>query len=188
MPDDSIMDLVDNVEVLYNAKLQVFDRWISLGDTWDERLARKKALFYARRFSERLKQMGLVSGRYKKADLNQFVDEILAEFHEYRDYKIKEATQRQRAPKPAAPMTQGDIEYAEKYEGLAQRIGIDILKGLVPASAERVRKAIETGDLHLNTIPLRHWDAAAGFIHGASDLSLSEKVGVLKHVAKWHYA
>jgi hypothetical protein len=46
---------------------------------------------------------------------------------------------------------------------------------------------LETGDPHLNTIPLYQWDTSAAAIRVPS-LSLSEKVCVLKHVAKWHYA
>ncbi len=68
-------------------------------------------------------------------------------------------------------------------------IGVDELKKLIPSSPEKIRKALERGDKHLNTIPLRKWDAAAAEIpEEGFNFSLSEKVSALKHVAKWHYA
>lgn len=187
MPEDSIMDLVDNVESLYNRKAEVFDRWMAEGDAWNKSLAQLKALRMAERFAREVKEMGLVTGRYKKSDLRQFADEMLAEFEEHRDYQIKVAVERSRTPQPPEPMTPEAVEHAEKYEELARKIGIDVLQQLIPAPPEKIRKALETGDPHLNTVPLRHWDAAAAAIQ-IPGLSLSEKVCALKHVATWHYA
>ncbi|MCJ7609763.1 hypothetical protein MUP00_08875, partial [Candidatus Bathyarchaeota archaeon] len=101
--------------------------------------------------------------------------------------QIKAIAERPREVLTPEPMTPADVEFAEKCEALAQQIGVDLLRDLVPASPELVRKALEQGDKYLNTIPLRKWDAATTAIEGC-DLSLSDKVCALKHVAKWHYA
>ncbi len=93
-------------------------------------------------------------------------------------------------------------EHEKKYEELAQRIGIEALKRIVPATAERVKAALANGDEPLNTIPLMLWDRRAGLVSlmapvrlswsapwlpdVASGLSLAERVCVLKHVAKYH--
>lgn len=95
----------------------------------------------------------------------------------------------------------------QKYEILASRIGIQALKRVLPASAKEIITALEKDDHHLNTIPLAKWDKAAGYISGlenysdgptrlsfagpwsspdAHNLSLAERVCVLKHVARHH--
>lgn len=190
MPEDSIMDFVDNEESLYNRKLALFDRWMAQGDTWHKRLARIKAVDLGRILADNIREMGLIlgQGRYKKDDIQKFADEMLSEFDEYREYEIKAIAERSRAAQNPTPMTQEDLQHAERCEGIAQRIGIDVLKRLVPASPEKIRKALETGDPYLNTIPLRYWDQAASAIPYVQGLSLSEKVCALKHVAQWHYA
>jgi hypothetical protein len=102
---------------------------------------------------------------------------------------IKEAVEREtHVPTPAElNMTPEDIEHAKKCETLAQLIGIDVLRELVPATPEKIRKALEKGDKHLNTIQLRKWDQAVAAIPGR-EFTLSDKVCALKHVATWHYA
>lgn len=188
MPDDSIMDFVDNEESLYNRKIAVFDKWIAQGDTWKPSVAKIKALHLGQIFADDIRESGLLAGqgRYKKSDIEQFAKEMLAEFKEYSDYKIKAAAERDRTPAIKKPMTPEEAEWAKKCDDNAKRIGIDLLKSLIPASHERVRRALETNDPHLNTIPLRDWDAAVASLH-APGLSLSEKVCALKHVARWYY-
>ena len=95
-------------------------------------------------------------------------------------------------------------EHYERYETLAQKIGIKGLKDHLPSSwAETIRLALANGDEDLNTIKLRKWDNLAGatFSFGenftlshdgiwasenAKSLSLAERVCVLKHVAAHH--
>ena len=103
-------------------------------------------------------------------------------------------------------------EHETKYEALAQKLGIEALKWLVPAKPEEIRQALVAGDEHLNTIQLPRWDRAAGVRpawklfssdwpqtelrisarrsdlpwHKEPTLSLAERVCVLKHVAKFH--
>lgn len=101
----------------------------------------------------------------------------------------------------------GAVEHVQKYEQIAQSIGVDVLLPLLPrrASPARVKAALDSGDEHLNTIPLSCWDRAAGYVHRevrdelhgpenvptpaplrGRSLSLAERVCVLKHVARYH--
>lgn len=115
-------------------------------------------------------------------------------------------------------------EHHDRMAKLAQELGFDKLRALVPVSIDRVRDALRKGDEHLNTIGLHLWDRAAvrsstfepptartgfypslgiGFLQGKDEpyatlrasargepwcakpgLSLSERVCVLKHVAR----
>jgi hypothetical protein len=57
-------------------------------------------------------------------------------------------------------------EHFDKYEAMAQRIGIDRLVAVLeamPLSPARVQRALDSGDEHLNSIPLREWDRATGW-------------------------
>lgn len=103
----------------------------------------------------------------------------------------------------------GAVEHAQKYEQIAQSIGVGVLLALLPerATPARVKAALGAGDEHLNTIPLSSWDMAAGYVHRevrnelhgpdnvptpaplrGRSLSLAERVCVLKHVARYHLA
>lgn len=181
MPQDSIMDMVNNIESLYNLKMELFDRWMEEGDAWSKETAMEEATNLAGQFAASL------SERYSRRAIVEAAGEMLEEFEEHREDTIREVARRERTPQAPQSMTPGEIEHAEKYEALARKLGIDQLRELIPASRERIQRAIETGDQHLNTIPLRKWDAAAAGIR-VPGLGLMEKVCVLKHVAKWHYA
>jgi hypothetical protein len=57
-------------------------------------------------------------------------------------------------------------EHFDKYEALAQRIGIDRLVAVLKhmsLTPGRIQRALDQGDEHLNSIPLRMWDAAVGY-------------------------
>lgn len=94
--------------------------------------------------------------------------------------------------------------YAE-YEALAQELGIDTLRRMIPKDwRETIKLALATGDDALNTISLKKWDRIAGIVnHGYGDnfhlihdfpwngiaslgLSAAERVCLLKHVAQYH--
>lgn len=111
-------------------------------------------------------------------------------------------------------------EHRAKYEALAQELGVEALKALVPATNAQITAALASGDEHLNTIPLRRWDMAAaawscvpkedansyrsrtrcphckqGYVYTTPPtpdvwekrrLTLSERVCVLKHVARYY--
>ena len=90
-----------------------------------------------------------------------------------------------------------DPKFWDKYETIAQDIGIDTLKAMVPAKKTEIVKALSDGDEYLNSIPLQKWDAAAGYYgQGANiqmswhqlfkGMSLAERVCTLKHVARTH--
>jgi hypothetical protein len=53
-------------------------------------------------------------------------------------------------------------EHYRKYEELTRWLGLDALKSLVPFPADRIRQALESGDEHLNTLPLHVWDKQDG--------------------------
>lgn len=185
--DDSILDLVDNIEDLYNQKNRFYDALMAKGDTLTDVMAITSAARFANRMAIELKESGYVPKRYTQKEVQQAAKELLEGFEEYRDYAIKQAAERQRTDVQPPPMTPEDIEHAKKYDDLARQLGIDALVGLIPASREIVEKALRTGDPYLNSIPLWKWDLAAEAIK-VPGLSLSEKVCALKHVAKWHYA
>jgi hypothetical protein len=183
------MDMADNIESLYNRKIELYDRWMSRGDALSEVQAYTEAHRLARSLARTLESGGHVRGRYTLKDIALATDEIMKGFPEHQHYAVKRATERPREPVAPQPMTAGEVEHAQKYEALARKIGIEDLQALIPASREQVQKAIETGDRHLGMIPLVKWDrAAAGIQVPGLSLSLSEKVCVLKHVATWHYA
>jgi hypothetical protein len=186
-PDDSLMDMVDNIEGMYTTKIRMFDRWVEEGDSWSEATARRQALALAKEFASELEESDMVTGKYRLEDYRKATSEMMEQFEEHRDYAIKEAVERSRKQVPSPAMDAGAVEHAQKYEALAQLLGVDFLRKLIPASPERVRKALETGDQHLNTIPIYKWDDA-GLSIQKPGLSMAEKVCVLKHVAKWHYA
>jgi len=98
-------------------------------------------------------------------------------------------------------------EHYLKYDALARRIGIEALKKVVPVDRDRILEALRGRDYYLNTIPLTWWDRArqahytfpedAGKHLGfnppwtpkvARNLSLAERVCILKHVAVLYIA
>lgn len=83
-------------------------------------------------------------------------------------------------------------EHFEKYEAMAQAIGIDKLVNMVPFTQGEVRTALANGDTHLNSLPLRKWDAMHMWVRMSAaphyrTWPLSYTVCVLKHVAEHHY-
>lgn len=200
MPDDTIMDMVNNLEPMYNRVMELYDGWMQAGEDLDEDEAQQAAFNLADELAEALSEGEHVRGRYSNSDVRDAAQEIWDGFPEHREYEIKAAAERSaaRAARRARravdelsalgqEMEAGDIEHAKKNEALAQDIGLERLKSLIPVSPQQVRLALESGDQHLNSIKLRKWDAAALGLRGL-ELSLSEKVSLLKHVAKWHYA
>ena len=190
MPQDSIRLWIQNEESFYNDVNGLYDTWIEMGDAWDEKTARKEASALIAHIAEAIESKPFMRGeRYSADDRQDAVDELMDDFKNYRDeaieYTVKKA---QEKPKPEDfTMDERDKDHAKKYEALAQKLGIEDLKKLIPVSPEKIRAALEKGDKHLNSIKLRKWDAAGMAIRGQG-LSMAEKVCVLKHVAKWHYA
>jgi hypothetical protein len=121
-------------------------------------------------------------------------------------------------PKPRKPMDQATVEYTKKMDQLLVQLGIRMLPDIVdhpvnmteadarqaaidylvrfmPASKAKIRHALDTGDEHLNTIKPRLWDEKAEEFNykrfrlpQGYRLTLRDAVGLLKHVATWHYA
>lgn len=189
MPQDSISDWIANEESFYNDVNGLYDTWVEQGDGWDEKSARKEADALVRHIAEAIQNFDFVDDEYSENEIREAVDEVLEGFEEYREEAIKAAVKEvTQKPKPEDfVMDEGDKEHAKKYEALAQKLGIEKLRALMPVSAAKIRAALEKGDKHLNSIRLRKWDEAGTAIRGEG-LSMAEKVCVLKHVAKWHYA
>lgn len=187
MPTDELMDIVNNEEPLYNEVQDLYASWMRSEEDMDKKAMLRSAVSLAMRLAQEVENI-VQDGRYSGPNINDAAKDILDGYDEYREYAIKKAMERAtRKPKPEdLEMTPGDTEHAKKYEALAQKIGIDTLKSLIPASREKIHKALQSGDKHLNDIPLRKWDAASAGI-SFPGLSLSEKVCALKHVARWHY-
>jgi len=93
-------------------------------------------------------------------------------------------------------------EHYQKYEALAQKLGVRALKTCVMSvlglcqhadPVEYLRSELAK-DKHLNTIPLRRWDAREGIVlmlikkTGGGFHSMAQSCCVLKHVAKHHIA
>jgi len=192
MPQDSIMLWVNNEESFYNDMHGLFDRWVEAGDAWDEADARKEAAALVAHIAEAIEAKDFVEGdKYSRAQHKEAVDEMMDDFDEYRDEAIENAVKRvQNKPRPEdLVMDEGDKEHAKKYEERAKKLGIDHIRGYMPASAQRIRRALEQGDKYLNTIPLRKWDEMARMMGYRNEgWSLAEAVSLLKHVAKWHFA
>lgn len=189
MPQDSISDWIANEESFYNDVQGLLDKWVEEGDSWHETFARKEADALIRHIAEAIQNFDFVDDKYSEQEIREAVEEVLKEFEEHREEAIKAAVKEvTQKPKPEdLVMDEGEKEHAKKYEALAQKLGVEKLRALIPVSAEKIRAALERGDKHLNSIKLRKWDAAGEAIRGQG-LSMAEKVCVLKHVAKWHYA
>ena len=86
-------------------------------------------------------------------------------------------------------------------------LGLSNLAPLIPFTKEQSKSALDSGDEHLNTLPIKEWDRAAGFVftrtdteesihrvpsgltplllqHGINAYSCSQCVSLLKHAAK----
>ena len=190
-PRDDLFLWSDNDEGMYNAKLSLYDGWIGEGDSWNENRALDEAAALAAEFARAVEAKGYVEGKYTEGEIRQAAVEMMEQFADYREEAIRSAVEqvRRKPTEEELRMTPGEAEHAAKYEALAREIGIDAIRELIPASEERIRLALSRGDKHLNTVPLRKWDAAAVKLStGARRLSLGERVSLLKHVAKWHYA
>lgn len=91
-------------------------------------------------------------------------------------------------------------EHFDKYERLAQAIGIDRLRRIVPFSKAEIVEALKT-DEAMNNLRLRVWDTCDSWVRekvraagGSAKIgetggwSLGNTVCVLKHVARHHIA
>ncbi len=78
-----------------------------------------------------------------------------------------------------------------KYNALANALGRERLRGLIPFTPEQVQAAIDSGDEHLNTLPLHKWDRMhptvfmmAREAQEITSWSLDDTVCTLKHLAR----
>jgi hypothetical protein len=79
------MDMVNNVESMYNDKNGLYRKWIRWGkEGWDEKQARKEARALAAHFAEAIEAMPgwpeLRQPHYRGSDFDQAADEMIEEF------------------------------------------------------------------------------------------------------------
>jgi hypothetical protein len=83
-------------------------------------------------------------------------------------------------------------EHELKYDELAKKLGIEILKRLIPFSKKAIDGALAEGDVHLNKWGNRLWDTKEyntrriAFSKGIKSWSLCDNICLLKHVAKFY--
>lgn len=181
MPEESIMDLVNNIPHLHDDKNGLYWKWVHEGVGWNKKDSFGEARALAAHFAEAL-ESGFVSGKYMDREINEAAREMIEEFITEELPKWTTVSKPQERPRP---MTEYEIEQARKNEALAYEIGFEELKALLPVSVDKIRAALARGDRGLRSIPLRKWDAAAVSIR-IPGLTLSDKVSLLKHVAAWH--
>ena len=88
-------------------------------------------------------------------------------------------------------------KHNQKYDAIIEQMGgLERVAALVPFSTDAVKRALDSGDVHLNTLPLCKWDVAAGLIGDGiynfnmridgwpRGLSLAERVCTLKRAAE----
>ena len=83
----------------------------------------------------------------------------------------------------------------EEYEARAQKIGVRLLIPFMPTDKEELAQAFKK-DIHLNNIPLKHWDTYNSAIRTMAlnampekrkaGWSLADTCCLLKHVAIYH--
>ena len=99
------------------------------------------------------------------------------------------------------------IPHSEVMKNAVSVLGLSNLAPLIPFTKEQIKAALESGDEHLNSLPIREWDRAAGFVftrtdeeefmhrvpsgltplllqHGINVYSCSQCVSLLKYAAK----
>lgn len=213
---DDIMLWVNNEESFYNDVQGMYDKWVDEGDAWSERSAHREAGRLIAHIAEAIEASQRYSFPYTAKEISEAVDEVIEDFEQYREEEIAKRQKKAQAKLvERKPMDQEHLEYTRRMDGLLLKVGVSLLPDILdhpinmsaddarkeaidfflrfmPASKEKIRHALETGDEHLNTIKLRLWDAQAEKIGrpfmARHRFSLSDVVGLLKHVATWHYA
>lgn len=56
------------------------------------------------------------------------------------------------------------ISHEKIMESAIQTLGLDALARCIPFSTVEINNALSKGDEHLNTLCIKDWDAAAGFV------------------------
>lgn len=83
MPAESIMNMVNNVESLYNDKNGLYRKWVREGKDWDEKRAFREARTLAAHFAEAIETMPwpeLRPHHYTGPDFDEAAAEMIEEF------------------------------------------------------------------------------------------------------------
>jgi len=59
--------------------------------------------------------------------------------------------------------------FGDNYDAAIATLGLANLAHLIPFSPTEITQALESGDTHLNTLPIADWDRASGFIFTRTD-------------------
>lgn len=191
MPDDSIMDIVNNDEQLYEELQRLYQRWYSRGSQWTKTRLMDQALGKAAFFASTIGQ-GHGRGHIRDA-AKQMVEEF-EEYKKYHEEKLRAAAQAEAQEAKLVRFWETSLPpeaaaHAKHYEVVVRNAGIPILRESIPVPPAQVKQALEQGDFNLDSIPMEAWLAAAQQIPylPSGNLTPEEKVFALKHVAKYHY-
>ena len=84
--------------------------------------------------------------------------------------------EKHRAPDGSYDVESGRLAYRRYYGEIIEAMGGAYhLKATIPFHQVEVRKALESGDVNLNTLPLHRWDAACGLVYHRSAKALRER-------------
>lgn len=193
MPEETILDVVNNNEALYNDLQGLYRKWYLEGEDWSRRDAMTEALALAKHFADS------IGGGYRESHIKTAAREMMGEYAEFKRYHEGKLAQKKKAESEETAlvrawehsMTPEQVAVSQKNEDLARSVGFHLLKNYIPASPEQIRKALEKGDLEFASIPLQKWEQAAKRIPYMAlpdeSVDLNQKISLLKHFAAWHY-
>jgi len=191
MPDDSIMDIVDNDEGFYEDLQKLYLRWYKRGDRWTRTWAMNEALGRARLYADAINKGH--SQKAVRAAAREMVDGF-ANFKKYHEQKLQKVANAEAEEARLYRFWETSLPpeaaaHAKHYEDVVRKASIFILRELVPAPPAVVKAALERGDYNLESIPAESWMAAAEQIPylPGKGLDTQQKIEALKHIARWHY-
>jgi len=85
MPQDSIFDMANNIENLYDDIQGLYRKWRRLDEDWDEADARREATALAAHLAEAIETLPYVQGKYGRKDFEEAAEEMIEEFKYERD-------------------------------------------------------------------------------------------------------
>lgn len=80
MPEDSIFDMANNIEYLYDDIQGLYRKWHRAGEDWDEGDARKEATALAAHLAESIETLPYIRGKYTRKDFEEAAEEMIEEF------------------------------------------------------------------------------------------------------------
>jgi hypothetical protein len=195
VPEDSILDVVNNDQALYDDLQALYQRWYLLGDRWNRKEAMIEAVSRATFYANAIGQ------GHGRSHIQKAAREMIEEFRGLKDYharKLREAAQTEAREAELHRIWDSSLptdkaEQARRYDQIARKAGFlilrEVLKDFLPVSKEQLRSALARGDFDLGSIPYEVWLRAAEqipYLPGRG-LDMVQKIELLKHFARWHY-